>query len=458
VAALLLAISANAALPDVHLPVYTRQVLPNGIVLDVIPRREVPLVTVRVLIRGGVESEPPGLSGLAAITAEAMRRGTPTRTSDAFSRELDALGANLFTFATMQTTVTTLELLSKDFDKGLDLLLDVPTRPTFPQSEIEKLLAQRIDAARSLKDNPGAATVEYYRNFFFGPRHPYGRPADQVTLAAITRQAISDYHRSMYVGRNLIVIVAGDVDPEKTNDALARAFGKVPAGAGYTWKQATLPQFEKPRLAIIDKPDATETQFRIGMPGIDRRSPDRVPLWIVNTLFGGRFTSVLNDALRVESGLTYGAGSVYDQDHLQGRLTISSYTATANTVKAIDMALEVMKKIVKDGITPEQLASAKAYLKGTYPSDHLETSDQLAEVVGDIEVFDLNRGEVDDLFSRIDALTLEQANSTARRYLKPENLTFLLLGSRANMPAEVAKYSPVLIQQKISEPGLRVIR
>ena len=100
----------------------------------------------------------------------------------------------------------------------------------------------------------------------------------------------------------------------------------------------------------------------------------------MNTLFGG-LAAVLNDALRVNSGLTYGASSIVDRNHLAGRITIATFTSTANTVKAVDMALEVLARFSKEGVTQIQLDSARAYVKGTYPVDHLETADQIAEVV-----------------------------------------------------------------------------
>lgn len=454
--ALLLACASLAPAAGVQLPKYTRQVLPNGVVLDVMPRRDVPLAVIRVVIRGGIESEPAGLSGLASVTAEALRRGTATRTAEQFSTELDSLGATLSTGADFQSTSIGLELLSKDLDAGLNLLLEAILRPSFPEAEIRKLLAQRIDSAKALKDNPGAAASEFFRAFFFGSQHPYGRPADELSYARITREAIADYHKRMFAGRNMIVVVSGDVDEKAAAAKAAAAFGAIPAGQLYPWKSAGAPRQEGTRVAIIDKPDATQTNFLIGIPGIDRTSPDRIALWLVNTLFGGRFTSILNDELRVNSGLTYGAGSRVDQNHLPGRITISSFTKTESTAQAIDMAVGLLKKLGEQGVTAEQLASAKAYVKGTYPAERLETSDQLADVLAEIELYDLSRGEVDDLFSRIDAVTLEQANAVARKYFAAGNLTILLLGNAQAIRPVAVRYDPKPVEIPISRPGLTV--
>jgi predicted Zn-dependent peptidase len=349
-----------------------------------------------------------------------------------------------------------MECLAKDLDTALDLLMDVLRQPAFPEAEIKKMIAQRTDELRAMKDEPSEAIRHYYRSFYFGPQHPYGRPADELTLSRIKRADLNEYHRRMYVGRNMIIAAAGDIDPSSAAEKLAARFGQVPEGQPYLWKKipGVIPQGT--RIAIIDKPDATQTNFVIGQPGIQRSHPDRIPLWLVNTLFGGRFTSMLNDELRVNSGLTYGAGSVFDQYHLPGRITISSFTKTETTAKAIDLALEVLNRLRENGISAEQLSSAKAYLKGTYPSQRLETADQLAGVLTEIELFDLNRSEVDDLFARIDAVTIDRANAIARTYYKADNLTFVLLGNAAKFGPEVSKYGDTVARTEIEKPGFRV--
>ena len=318
------------------------------------------------------------------------------------------------------------------------------------------MVAQYVDTAKAMKDNPDAAAWEYYRSFFYGASHPYGRPGDELTYARIGRKQVADFHKQMFVGKNMIVAVAGDFDVETATKALATAFSSVPAGTAYQWKQTPISQAKRTRIAVIDKPDATQTQFLIGQPGIERSHPDRVPLWVVNTIFGGRFTSMLNDELRVNSGLTYGAGSRFDQTHLPGRITITSFTKTETTGKAVDLALTLLRRLKEKGLTADQLASAKQYLKGTYPTDRLETPDQLVNILTEIELYDLNRGEVDDLFARIDAVTLERTNEIIKKYYASDDLTFLLLGNAAKFRDELKKYKGELVQAPLSRPGLTV--
>ena len=250
------------------------------------------------------------------------------------------------------------------------------------------------------------------------------------------------------------MVAAGDLDVKAFGEKLSKLFTAMPAGEAHAWiTGAALPVRKQPRLLLMDKPDATQTYFRIAQPGIHRTHPDRTALSLVNTLFGGRFTSMLNDEPRVSTGLTYGAGSQVYEDRLPGAILISTYTKTETTVDAIDLALTVLRRLRDKGISADQLASAKAYVKGNFPRDALETADQLANQLGEIELFGLNRGEIDDLFSRIDAVTVEKANEVARRWIRDENLQFCLLGNAAKIKDAVSKYAPSMKVIPVNDPG-----
>lgn len=451
---LLICFLAFAAQAAVRLPPFTRKQLPNGTVVYLIARPGVPLVGFRIVVKGGFESEPEGKAGIGQLTAELLRRGTGSRTADQFSSELDLLGGTFDTVENEYQTAIASEFLKKDFERGLALTADAVLHPAFPEAEFQKTLAHSIDSIRSAKDNPLSAIPLYFRAFFYGASHPYGRVADDSTLGRITRSDVAAYHDRQYTGKNLIVVVSGDFDAVFAAKAVAAAFGSAPVGEEYRWSH-DVPVPSGRRLLLINKPDATQTYFSIGQPGIRRTDPDRTALMLVNTLFGGRFTSMLNDELRVNTGLTYGAFSTFDQNHAAGATVIRTYTRTESTTKAMDLALDVLDRLVTRGVTAEQLASAKAYVKGTYPPQYLETSDQIAARLGELELFGLNRGEVDDLFSRVDAVTLEQANAVARKRYGSKELTFVVLGNAAKIRDEIKKHAPGVREISIQTAGFR---
>jgi zinc protease len=454
--ALMFVIAAASLSAQVRLPDYTHEVLGNGAVVDVVTRRGVPLVSLEVVIKGGAESDPAGKGGLASVTADLLRRGTRARTADQFSDEVDFMGARFSTSVTPQATVVSAQFLAKDTERALELIVDALVGPVFPETEVNKALAERIENAKALKDEPAAASSAYFQGFFFGPRHPYAHRADgdELTLASISRADITGYHARMYAGRNIIVVAAGDFESGKMMPQLARAFGRTPAGTAYEWRKEPLPaRSDAPRLLLVDKPGSAQTYFRIGKPGITRTHPDRVPIWLVDTLFGGRFTSMLNEELRVNSGLTYGANSWVDGNRLTGRIAFFSYTRTEDTAKAIDLALDVVKRLREKGITAEQLASTKSFVEGQYPTERLETSGQIAAMLSDLELFGLGRDEVDQLFARVDAVTLDQANAVAKRYFGAGDLVFTLVGDAAKIRESVRKYAPSVVEKPLAQPG-----
>lgn len=451
---ILLAIAVCGTLAaQVKLPPYTREVLPNGTVTYFMHRTGIPLVRILVVVKGGSESDPPDRSGLAAVTAELLRRGTAQYTAAQFSEEVDGLGGSFGAGVDEQATSISAEFLSKDFNRGLSLVADAVLHPTFPDEEVRKTVARRVDGLKSSKDNPGSAIRPYYQTFFFGSGHPYGRVADEASYDRIRRAEIVDGHKRLFVGKNLIVIVAGDFDPAAAKAKVTETFGAVPAGDAFSFlANAPVQRPPAPRVLLVDKPDATQTYFVIAQPGVRRSTPDRTALILVNTLFGGRFTSMINDALRVSSGLTYGASSSVQMGRLDGAITINTYTKTETTEKAIDMALDVLKSLGAKGLTADQLASAKAYVKGEYPTRTVQTADQIASALAEMELYGLGRDEVDGYFARVDAVTLDFANAVARKYYRTDNLTFVLLGNAAKI-RDVAKKYGAVVEKQAKAPG-----
>jgi len=189
-----------------------------------------------------------------------------------------------------------------------------------------------------------------------------------------------------------------------------------------------------------------------GNVGIAEKDPDRVALEVVNTVFGQRFTSMLNEALRVESGLTYGVTSTFDSRKAPGPFEILSFTKNETTTQAIDLALQVLAKLHKDGLTPEQLASAKSYIKGQFPPS-IETSSLLAARIAYDEFAGLDDNEVNQLEARVDAVTPEIARQVIQRHFPLENLVFVLIGNASAIGPAVEKYAAKRDDRAIGDPG-----
>jgi len=435
------------------LPPHEKITLKNGMTVLLMEKRGVPMVSFAGIIKAGSTVDPVDQEGLASVTAGLLRKGTTKRSAQKFAEDLDFIGASFGADASIDFSSISAECLTKDLDKGLDLLSDAMLHPAFPQVEVDKLLSQSVDEIKAAKDDAQSVVLSYYYGYLFG-KHPYARSegGDEASLARIKRAAIAKFYETNYTPGNTILAVAGEFNPSQMKAKLEEVFG------GWMTRGAAPPALSAPqqvkgkRLLLIDKPDSTQTYFAIGNVGTSVTDPDRVLVRVVNTIFGGRFTSQLNEALRVESGLTYGAQSFFDAKQQPGAFAIFSYTKNDSTVQAIDLALQVLEKLHKDGVTADELASAKAYIKGQFPPS-IETSGQLAQRIASNEFYGLTDDEINQLEARIDAVTLPATKQVIEKHFPAADLVFLLIGKASEIRPAVGKYATQQDTRKISEPG-----
>jgi zinc protease len=437
----------------VRLPAHEKIVLKNGLTILLMQKQGVPLVNFYAIVKTGAAADPAGESGLASVTAELLHKGTKKRTAEQFAADLDFIGGSFDAGAGSDFTYISAEFLTKDLDKGLDLFSDALLQPTFPQEEVDKLLAQNIDAVKASKDDPDSVLGEYFYGYLFG-MNPYGRPegGDEVTLKNIKRDAIAKFYETNYAPGNMILAVAGEFDTAEMKKKLEATLGAWPAKAAATETIPVPMEVKGKRLLLVDKPDATQTYFAVGNIGTRVNDPDRVAIRVVNTIFGGRFTSLLNEALRVESGYSYGAYSYFDSRKEPGAFVMGSFTKNATTVPAIDLMLKVLDEFHKNGVTPAQLESAKSYIKGQFPP-RIETSGQLARQIAADEFYGLDDSEINELEARMDEVTPEIANKVIAKHFPLDNLVFVLIGKASEIAPEIKKYAAQEDQGKISDPG-----
>ncbi len=442
---------------SVTLPPSERVVLDNGVVLILNEKDDVPLVYIDLLIRGGALGDPDGKDGVSSLLASLLEKGAGERGSAEFAETVAAVGGRLSTSANRENINVWGNFLSRDTDLMIELIADMLMRPALDADEFERLRARQIDVIRSAKDSDFGRLMPIYAEAFLFGDHAYAASVSgsESSLEAIRHQDVLDYYEQQVGADRMIVAVSGDFDAANMRASLEAAFGEWrPASAELPQAEATAPQVGT-RVLLIDKPDATQTYFWIGNVGVARSYPQRADLNLANTVFGGRFTSMLNTALRVESGLTYGARSRLSRNLKPGSLGISSYTETSSTVEAIDMALGVLATFHAEGVGEEMLESAKNYIMGQFP-DNLETGSQLADTFAQIEFYGLDSGYIDGYGEAIAAATTESVAAVIDAvYPKEDDLVFVLLGNAEQIRESVQKYGPVT-EVSITEPSFAI--
>jgi zinc protease len=445
--------SSAALAQSLHLSPHEKTVFKNGLTVLLMEKHGVPIVSFSAIVKTGSAADPAGQEGLASVTAELLRKGTKNRTAQQFAEDLDFIGGSFNTGAGPDFTSISAEFLTKDLSRGLNILADAVLRPTFPQNEAEKLLAQGIDGVRAAKDEPQTVLGLYYDAYLLSG-HPYGRPqsGDENSLKNIRRDAIAKFYETYYAPGNTILAVAGEFNAAEMRKKLEEVLGAWPAKAVPSVSIPTATPVKGKRLLLVDKPDATQTYFAIGNMGMAVNDPDRVAIRVVNTLFGGRFTSMLNQALRVDSGLSYGAESGFDSRKTPGPFGIFSFTKNESTTQALDLTIQTLQKLHKEGVTAEQLASAKSFMKGQFPPT-IETSGQLARRIATDEFYGFDDGEINQLEAKIDAVTPEIARQVIQKHFPLDNLVFVLIGKAPAIGPAVQKYAEKQDARPISDPG-----
>jgi len=446
-------VAATTLADDIRLPDYDRVVLDNGVVLLLAEKHDVPLVGLRAIVRGGSATDPAGRAGMAELVSTLMQKGAGERDAAAFASAAADVGGNITASASTEAVSVSADFLARDAGLMIELVADMLLRPTLDEDEFTRERDRTIALIRAARGASVQALMPAYANAFIFGKHPYGSPASgsETSLAAIGYDELKQFYADRFGGDRLVVAVVGDFDREAMKAALASAFGGwAPAGA-------PLPDLPPPvrvdgrRVLLVDKPGAAQTYFWIGNVGVALDYPRRAELRIANTVFGGRFSSMLMTALRVETGLTYGAGSTVEQYSLSGTVTIRSFTETSKTVDAIDLAVEVLDRLQRQGIGEEMVTSARNYLMGQYPPT-LETAAALAAMLAFLEQNGLGRDYVDAYGDALRAATPVSVRDAINDvYPLPADLVFVLVGDADAIRDAVTKYGPVT-ELSITEP------
>jgi zinc protease len=440
---------AGSVLPKagggVHVPAHERYVLDNGITLVIVPRRDVPLVAFNAVLRGGSLGDRASKPGAASLVAGLLEKGAGKRDAFAFADAVEGVGGSFNAFANTESISVRGQFLARNQQLMLELLADALLRPRFESEELETLRARHIEMIKAAKDaDPSELIGLYGRSFLFG-QHPYGRAVigSETSLAAITQQDVLDYYAANFGADRLTLVFAGDVDSAWLRRMVSKLFGR--------WKKASTvaPRLTPARrvrdrqVLLIDSPGAVQTHFWIGNVGVDRRYPQRAALDLVNTLYGGRFTSIINTELRIKSGLSYGARSGFARGSVAGEFAIHSFAQTESTDKALELTLQTLDHLKRDGVTAEMLESARAYVLGQYPLN-FETAADWAAALGEIELYGLGPEYIDNYGPALRKVTLQDAQQVIEEAFPAKDaLAIVLIGDAAKIREQVARYGTI---------------
>jgi zinc protease len=444
---------ASAAADGVKVPAFERAQLDNGAVLLLMERHDVPMIAFTALLKGGALSDPAERLGMSSLLAGMLEKGAGERDAVRFAETVASVGGAIHTSADTEAIAVNGSFLARDQKLMVELLADLLQRPRLEPAQFETLRARQIEFLRAAKGSDLAALTPIYGVASLYGEHPYGRPVDgsEASLAQIQHAELLDHYKRHVGADRLILAVAGDFKSRQMKQLLSRALSG--------WGKAQAPLARAPqamprparRVVLIDAPDSVQSYFWAGSPGVPKADPRRAALDVANTLFGGRFTSMLNSELRVRTGLSYGASSRFERLSRTGHWSMSSFTRTGTTIEAIDLALATLDKLHAAELDPSLLASGKRYVQGQFPLT-LETSAQWAYQLASLEHYGLDRGYIERYSSALGQVSAERARQVIGEvFPTSQALVLVVIGNAQAIREGLRKYGP-LTEMKLADP------
>jgi zinc protease len=444
---------ATVKAQDFKVPAYQKFALKNGLTVYLMEQHEVPKISVSVVLPAGAIYDGEK-AGLASLTATALNHGTQNYPKAKLDEELDFIGASVNTFASKESAGLSADFASKDREKVLDIIRELLTVPVFDSSEFAKEKKRILVRLQQAKESPRSVIGSYFDKLLYG-NHVYGNiiSGTPSSVTALTTADLKKFYAQNYIPNGSAIAIVGDFSSKDMKALVTKLFSGWKQGKQADAKLAAAP-ITKPsgnKVLLVNKDDARETTFYIGAPGVSRNNPDYVAIEVINTLFGGRFTSMLNDELRVNTGLTYGANSRFNSLKNGGSFYISTFTAGKTTEAAIDTALSVLKRLHTKGVDENTLTSARNYVKGQFPPRY-ETSGQLAGLLTQMYWYNFDESYINNFQKNVDGLTVSKAKEIIEKYFPGDKLQFVLVGKSADIKKIAEKYGPVTEVQITEEP------
>ncbi len=420
-------------------PAIEKTTLPNGLRVWTVRHTQVPLVAFTLLVRSGAASDPAGKEGLAAFTADMLDEGSGDRSAIEMHEALARLGAQFDTDIGSDATVASVTVLSRFAAQALELLSDMVARPAMRDADFARVRQLRLHRLTQVKDVPAAVADRAFLKLIYGA-HPYGHSpmGTEASVTGIAADDVQAFHRQAIRPSVSTLIAVGDCDHAAIVKLAADAFGDwTGSGIAEIAAAGALPQAA--RIYIVSRPNAPQSELRIGQVAVGRDTPDYHPLVVANTILGGQFVSRINLNLREDKGLTYGARTAFEFRRLSGPFVLQASVDTAGTARAVQESINEIAGIRgQRPVTAAELELGIAALTRGYARS-FETGEQIGRAALQLAVYDLPDDYFEQFVPRIERVTTDDVSRVMTRHLDPVKLTTLIVGDLEVVAAEIAR-------------------
>jgi zinc protease len=418
--------------------------LSNGLKLVLVENHEVPFVSASLDVRAGAFTEDPKFPGTASLAAGLVTKGTVARDAEALANELERNAISLGASAGHDSADVSVSSLTEDSERALRLLSEVVQAPRFEPAEFKRLRDQTATGMAVTEKTPGVIADRSFERALWG-EHPYGRPAEGTSkdLQQLDPDRLATWWAEWVRPDTCTLYVAGDLSLEEATALAERYLGGWEAEGPSP--DMPLPATEQPagiRITLIDQPGAIQSEIRAGHGGITRRNPLYPTAAVLSQCFGGSFSSRLNEVIRVQKGLTYGARGGLSSQRFGGEFAVSTFTKTPTTAETVQAVLDEVRRLVAEPPAGKELDDAVAYMVGSFAGS-LETPQDIAGRLWTLELNGLPPTWYEDYLASVAATDTEDLKRCAAELLAPDRLVIVVVGDASRVKEELEKIAPV---------------
>lgn len=422
---------------DFALPAKEEFTLDNGLRARLVPYGEVPKVTMMVAIQAGNVHEAANEVAVADLLAKLLQEGTASMSATQLADKVARMGGSLSIGAGADQTTLWASCLTEYAPQLASLLADVVQHPAFPAAELPRLKADLKRQMALARSYPGTQARQKYSAAIYGS-HPYGRPLPtDAQLDALTMEQVQSFYKNQYGALRTSVYAAGRFDAPALRQAITAAWKDFPQGP------APLIEVAKPitkgEVLTQDRPNAPQSTIVVGLPAIDPSNPDFIRLRVMNSLLGGSFGSRITRNIREDKGYTYSPYSYVETHYRTGNWSENADVTTADTYNSLREIMSEIERLQKTPPTEEELKGIQNFEGGMFV---LRNSNP-GGIISQLNTLDLNglpETYLTEQVKNINAVTPQQVSEAARKYVRPEAMTIIVVGDKKQVDPQLKKF------------------
>ncbi len=414
--------------------------LANGLKVIIFENKRLPIINFRLAFRTGEINSPKDSNGLNSAMASLLTQGTESYSSKELAEEVENLGASLHASSSSDNTIVSASALAIYRSEIIELLSEIILRPTFPENEINLYKQNTIKGLEFQRSQADFLADEQISKIIFGT-HPYSIVSpSQAEIEKISRDLLVEFYQRRLIPNNAMLVVVGDVDKNQLLDELNQVFGD--------WKEGTIEEFSfdtppdrtERTLTIVDRVGSAQSNIVLSNLGIERTNPDYFPILVMNQILGAGASSRLFMNIREEKGYTYGAYSSFDSRRLAGSFEATAEVRSAVTGDSLKEFFYELERIRDEKVGENEIQDAKNFLMGVFPI-RAETQEGLTNLIVAQKLYDLPEDYLQTYRDKIDAITIEDVQRVAQKYIHPDKIALVIVGDAEEMLPQIKSYS-----------------